>query len=64
MQINESLSQAKLPARLPVPSEKALLTTVAAAFLLLHLLAGMVVLRAAANETMTPQQQARATFYD
>jgi hypothetical protein len=64
VQINELLSEGKLSARLPVPSKKVLIATVAVAFLLLHVLAGMAVLRAAADGIMTPQEQARASLYD
>ena len=64
MQVNERLSQAKVPARLPVPSEMALITTVAIAFLFLHVLVGMILMRAAATGDMTPQDQARASLYD
>jgi hypothetical protein len=64
MSMNERLSQAKWSARLPVPSEKLLITIIAIGFLFLHVLAGMILQRAAAGETVTPQEQAGPSLYD
>ena len=64
MSMNERLSQGSLFARLPVPSEKALIATIAIAFLFLHILAGTILQRAAADGTVTPQEQARPSLYD
>jgi hypothetical protein len=64
MSINETLSQRKLSARLPAPSERVLIATIAVAFLFLHILAGMIIQRAAADRPATPQQQANPSSYD
>jgi hypothetical protein len=64
MSIEQELSKAGLSTRLPVPSEKAVITTIAIAFLCLHVLAGMILPRAAADATVAPQEQARPSLYD
>jgi len=64
MPINETFSQRKLSARLPAPSEKVLIATIAVAFLFLHILAGMILQRAAADGPTTPQEQAGPSLYD
>jgi len=64
MLVNERLAQRKLSARLRAPNEMTLLLTVAIAFLILHILAGVILLRAPANGVMTPQQEAISALYD
>lgn len=64
MPMSERLSRGKSSARLPVPSEKVLITTVVLTFLFLHILAAMILQRAAAERTMTPQEQSRPSLYD
>ena len=64
MQMNERLSLGKWSIRLPVPSEKVLIAAVAIAFLLLHILAGMALQRAAPEGMATPQDQTRPSLYD
>ena len=54
----------KLPARLPVPNEKVLITTIAIVFLLLHILGAMIIQRAPADRHATPQEQPRLSLYD
>jgi hypothetical protein len=61
---SERLSQGNLFIRLPVPSEKVLMTIIAVAFLFLHILAGMILQRAVGNQPATPQEQARPSLYD
>ena len=64
MTMNERLAQGKSSVRLPVPSEKVLIATIAIAFLFLHVVAGVILQRAAADGTVTPQEQARPSSYD
>jgi hypothetical protein len=64
MLMNETLSRGKLSARLPMASEKVLITTIAIAFLFLHILAGMILQRAAADRPVTAQEQEKSSLYD
>jgi hypothetical protein len=70
MSANESFSQNTLSARrsrsarLPKLSEKALIAAIAIAFLLLHILAGTILLRAGGSDTIVPQQEAAPSLYD
>jgi hypothetical protein len=61
---SERLSQGNPFIRLPVPSEKILMTIIAVAFLFLHILAGMILQRAVGNQPVIPQEQARPSLYD
>jgi len=63
MQVNERSWQAE-SAQLPIPSEKTLITVIAVAFLLLHVLAGLLVQRAFANDAVTVQETAGPSLYD
>jgi len=60
MLVNERPLPRKLSIQLPLPGEMALLTTVAIAFLILHVLAGTLLLKAPASAAVTPQQQEEA----
>jgi hypothetical protein len=64
MSVNEGPLPARSSARFPVVSENALLATIAIGFLILHILAGTILLRAPAGATMTPQQETRPSSYD
>ena len=62
MSVNEGPLQAKWSDRIPVVSEMAWLATVAAAFMLVHILAGTILLQGSADAT-TPQQEAARLSY-
>lgn len=47
-----------------VLSEKALITAAALAFLFLHILAGTILQNATASQVVTPQEEAKPSFYD
>jgi hypothetical protein len=64
MSVNERPLQARSSARLPVVSENALLATIAIGFLILHILAGTILLQAPARATTAPQQETRPSSYD
>jgi hypothetical protein len=64
MSLNERPLQARSSARLPVVSETVLLATIAIGFLILHILAGTILLRAPAGATATLQQETRPSSYD
>jgi hypothetical protein len=64
MSVNERPLQAKLSARLPIVSENALLATIAIGFLILHILAGAILLQAPAGVTTPPQEETRPSSYD
>ncbi len=64
MLVNERLGQRKLSTRLRMPSEMTLVVTVAIAFLILHILAGVILLRTPANGAITPRNQAVSSLYD
>jgi hypothetical protein len=64
MPVNERRLQAGSSDRLPAVSESPLLATVAIGFLILHVLAGTVLLRASAGATAPPQQEMSRSFYD
>jgi hypothetical protein len=64
MLMNERLAQEQLSARQPAPSETTLLTIVAVAFLLLHILASTTLLRAPAIGAMDHPDAATSSSYD
>jgi hypothetical protein len=64
MPVNERRLQAGSSDRLPSVSENALLATVAIGFLILHILAGTILLQAPAAATATPQQESRPSSFD
>jgi len=64
MPVNERPLQARWSARLPVVSENAMFATVAIAVLILHILAGTILMQAPAGAIATPQQETRPSSYD
>jgi hypothetical protein len=46
------------------PSENVLLSVIAAAFLVLHIAAGVILINASAVATSTTQEEPRASLYD
>ncbi len=50
--------------RLPMISEKALIAILAATFMLLHILAGTILQRGAASETIIQHEDASRSLYD
>jgi hypothetical protein len=62
MPMSERSSPGK-SSRLPVLSDKVLIA-IAIAFLLLHIVAGVILQRAAADGTVTTQEQSRRSLYD
>ncbi|MEH2565541.1 hypothetical protein V1289_005168 [Bradyrhizobium sp. AZCC 2289] len=63
MSVNEGPFRAKSSARLPVVGETGLLATIAAAFLIFHILA-MILMQATAGVATPPQEAARPSSYD
>jgi hypothetical protein len=61
MPVNERSLFRKSYVRLPVLSENTLMAIIAVAFLALHILVGVVFLKA---PTVTPQQEASPALYD
>jgi hypothetical protein len=64
MSVNEGPIQAKWSDRVPVISEMAWLATVAVAFLLVHILAGTILLQAPSGAITPPQEAARPSYSD
>jgi hypothetical protein len=56
-------AQAKL-GRLPAPSEMGWLVAVAVGFIIVHIVAGTIWLRASANETATSRHEPTSSLYD
>jgi hypothetical protein len=63
MPVNERSWQAE-SAQLPIPSETTLITVIAVAFLFLHVLAGILVQQAFANDAVTVQETVGPALYD
>jgi hypothetical protein len=61
MSANERSLPRKLSIKLPALSENALITIIAVGFLILHILAGVILLKAPA---VTPHEEARPSLYD
>jgi hypothetical protein len=61
MLVNERPLPQKLSIKLPVLGENALITIIAVGFLVLHILAGVILLKAPAA---TPHEDARPPLYD
>jgi hypothetical protein len=57
-------AQARLAARLPAPNWMGWPVAVAVAFLVIHVIAGTIWLRASANEATTSRQEAISSLYD
>ena len=49
--------------QIPAPSENVLLAVIAAAFLVLHIAAGVILINASSIATSATQEQANAPFY-
>jgi hypothetical protein len=67
MSINERFSIIKSFSEVRAPSEEVLLAVIAAAFLILHIVAGSILIDAfgpAATTTQQEAQEARASLYD
>jgi hypothetical protein len=59
MSVTERPSLPKSSFQIPAPSENMLLAVIAAAFLVLHIAAGVILINASASATATSQQEAR-----
>jgi hypothetical protein len=57
-------AQAKRTTQLPAPGETGWLVAVALAFLLVHIVAGTICLRASANEAAPSRDEAASRLYD
>jgi hypothetical protein len=65
MSVNERRVRRTYFAQIPELSEKALIAAIALAFLLLHILAGTILLSAPASKVVTPQEEApSSSAYD
>jgi hypothetical protein len=64
MLMNQKLSRKKSSVRLPAPNEKVLITAIATAFLFLHILAALILLRTATDAPVTPREQAGPSLHD
>ena len=64
MSAGEGLSYGKLLARFRMPGEPTLIMTIAIAFLILHILAGTILQRAAAGGPTAAQEAAQSSLYD
>jgi hypothetical protein len=63
MSVSEG-SARKLPARLPMPSENALLAVIAVGFLVLHVLVAVTLMPASAKGPMTPEEEVLSRLCD
>jgi hypothetical protein len=64
MSVSERPSSTKSSLEIPAPSENVLLAVVAAAFLVLHIAAGVMVINASQTAATATQEEARASLYD
>jgi hypothetical protein len=64
MSVTERPSYAKSSFQIPAPSENLLLAVIAAAFLVLHIAAGVILINASSIATSTTQEAARPSLYD
>jgi hypothetical protein len=64
MLLSEKLAHRKFFLQAPALSKKALITTIALAFLFLHILAGAILQNAPASKAMTSQEETRPSLYD
>jgi hypothetical protein len=62
--VGERLSTGKSVARFRMPGERALIAAIAIVFLILHILAGTILQRAASGEPATPREEAPSSLYD
>ena len=64
MSVSERPSSAKSSFEIPAPSENVLLAVIAAAFLVLHIAAGIILINAFGPAPATTQEESRAPLYD
>ena len=64
MSVTERPSYPKSSFQIPAPSESVLLAVIAAAFLVLHIAAGAILINTSAPATSTTQQEVTPSFYD
>jgi hypothetical protein len=64
MLANEKLAGRKVPLQAPVLSDKALIISIALAFLFLHILAGVILQSAPTTKATTPQQETMPSLHD
>ena len=64
MSVTERPSHTKSSFQIPQPSENLLLAVIAAAFLVLHIAAGVILINAAGAAPATTQEEPRASLYD
>lgn len=62
--VGERLSYGKSLARFRMPGERALIAAIAIAFLILHILAGTILQRAATGDPAAPPEEAGPSLYD
>ena len=64
MSVTERPSSTKSSFEIPAPSENVLLTVIAAAFLILHIAAGVILIDAFRPAATTTQEEPRGSLYD
>ena len=64
MSVTERPSYTKTLFQIPQPGENGLLAVIAAAFLVLHIAAGVILIKVAAVTTSTTQEEAKPSPYD
>jgi hypothetical protein len=64
MSVIERRPPAKLSFQIPLPSENTLISIVAVAFLILHILAGSMLLNASPTAPAISQEESRSSPYD
>ena len=64
MSVAERPSYRKPSFQIPAPSENVLLAVIAAAFLVLHIAAGVILINASAPATSTTLEEAKPAPYD
>jgi len=62
--VGERLSYGKSRTQFRMPGERTLIATIAIAFLMLHILAGTILQRAAADGPTAPRDAAPSSLYD
>ena len=62
--VGERLSYGKSLVPFRMPGERALIAAIAIAFLILHILAGSILQRAATGEPAAPREEAPSSLYD
>ena len=62
--VGDRLSYGKSLARFRLPGERALIAAIAIAFLVLHILAGTILQRAAVGKPAAQREETRSSLYD